>query len=56
VEIKCPEQGATLLRGVFQRPVKGGGSTRLQLLSAAAEPPLLTSLNLPIEQLIKIVP
>ena len=23
MEIKCPEQGATLLRGVFQRPVKG---------------------------------
>ena len=24
MEIKCPEQGATLLRGVFQRPVKTG--------------------------------
>jgi hypothetical protein len=23
VEIKCPEQGATLLRGVFQRPANG---------------------------------
>ena len=22
MEIKCPEQGATLLRGVFQQPVK----------------------------------
>ena len=38
------------------KAIKGGGSTRLQLLSAAAEPPLLTSLTLPIEQLVKIVP
>jgi general secretion pathway protein D len=38
------------------KAIKAGGTTRLQLLSAAAEPPPPSPLNFPIEQVIRVVP